>query len=423
MNNSYQLIKKDKQIKKFCLYGLLKNLKFFEPYLLIYLLGLGMNLFSIGILYSIREIIIYIFEIPSGIFADNYGKKKELMICFTFYIISFGLFFFGSQFYILVLAMVFFGLGEAFRSGTHKAMIYSYLEQKDWFMHKTYVYGRTRSFSLIGSSVSAFVSILFVLNLPSVKWIFLLCIIPYLLDFLLIASYPNNLNEKRKSEIKIATFYKDSIIQIKSIFRKSSLIILLLSSSLYDSIFKVIKDYIQPILQDSKLVMEYFKIPGIRSEDQVVIALGVLYGVFYIFSSMASKNVYRINRLISSGKLMGIFFDIMAILCLIMFITIHNQLIILTIITFFVLYILKDARRPIFVDVCGDTMEKHERATVLSVDSQFRALFTIIFAPLFGLIADRFSISYLFLIISIFIFIINHFLKIEKIAKQTDMSL
>ena len=28
------------------------------------------------------------------------------------------------------LAMAFFGLGEAFRSGTHKAMIYTYLERK-----------------------------------------------------------------------------------------------------------------------------------------------------------------------------------------------------------------------------------------------------------------------------------------------------
>jgi len=26
--------------------------------------------------------------------------------------------------------MIFFGLGEAFRSGTHKAMIYGYLEEK-----------------------------------------------------------------------------------------------------------------------------------------------------------------------------------------------------------------------------------------------------------------------------------------------------
>jgi MFS family permease len=155
VNEVYSLIKKDKLIWKFSFYGLLKNLKFFEPYLIIYLLGLNFSLFKIGVLFSIREAIIYIFEVPSGIIADNYGKKKELMICFIFYIISFLLFFIATNIYIITLAFIFYGLGEAFRSGTHKAMIYSYLERKNWFEYKAFVYGRTRSFSLIGSSVSA----------------------------------------------------------------------------------------------------------------------------------------------------------------------------------------------------------------------------------------------------------------------------
>ena len=159
MKEVYKRIKRDLLIWKFGFYGLFKNLQFFEPYLLIYLLSMKLCLFQIGLLYSIREIITYIFEIPSGILADHYGKKTELLICFIWYIISFIFFFLGMNFYIISVAMVFYGLGEAFRSGTHKSMIYSYLEQKGWFEHKTFVYGRTRSFSLIGSSISAFISI------------------------------------------------------------------------------------------------------------------------------------------------------------------------------------------------------------------------------------------------------------------------
>ena len=44
--------------------------------------------------------------------------------------------------------MVFFGFGEAFRSGTHKAMIMAYLDKKDIKDSKSKVYGKTRSFSL-----------------------------------------------------------------------------------------------------------------------------------------------------------------------------------------------------------------------------------------------------------------------------------
>ncbi|KYH34847.1 galactoside permease [Clostridium tepidiprofundi DSM 19306] len=409
----YNQIKKDSQIWKFCFYGLLKNLRFFEPYLWIYLLSLGLNLFKIGLLFSIKEIITYIFEIPSGIFADNYGRKKELMICFTFYIISFVLFFIGTNFYLLSLAMIFFGLGEAFRSGTHKAMIYSYLEQKEWFEYKTFVYGRTRSFSLIGSSISAFLSIIFVLNLPTIRWIFLLCIVPYILDFLLIWSYPNSLDERRKTSLSIAEFLKQIPIQLKSIFTNKLLTKVLLSSSLYNGIFKTIKDYIQPILKSTLLVFTISYFNDFNKDAIMKIYLGIIYGVFYIFSSIASRNVYRLNNKYNSSKLMNIFFDIMGIACFALFAAIKNNFTIIIIIIFFILYLLKDARRPLVVAVCGDNMSKHERATVMSVDSQLKSLFSIVLAPLFGYIADKYSIYALFLFIGIFIIVINRFLYLH----------
>ena len=191
-----RLIKKDALIRKFCFYGLIKNLKFFEPFLIIYLLSMNLSLFSIGVLYSIREITNYIFEVPSGIFADHYGKRTELMLCFVLYIISFVFFFIGGKFYVLCLAFVFFGLGEAFRSGTHKAIIMSYLEERDWFSFKSFVYGRTRSFSMIGSAISSFVSVIFLFGFNNLRLLFLFCIVPYIADFLLIASYPKRFNEK-----------------------------------------------------------------------------------------------------------------------------------------------------------------------------------------------------------------------------------
>ncbi|MDM8534900.1 hypothetical protein QUF55_09400, partial [Clostridiaceae bacterium HSG29] len=150
------------------------------------------------------------------------------------------------------------------------------------------------------------------------------------------------------------------------------------------------------------------------AEDaKLKIFLGVIYGVFYIFSSFASKNVYKVTNKINSSKLMELSFDLMGILCLIIFSGIRMNSMLFVIIVFFIIYILKDARRPVFVDVCGDNMEKSQRATVLSVDSQIRSFIVIIIAPLFGYIADNYSISILFLIIGVLILISNRFLKIK----------
>ena len=418
MADLHQLIKKNRQIKKFCLYGFLKNLRFFEPYLYIYLMQVvHLNLFQIGTLFSIRGIIIYLFEVPSGVFADQYGKKTELMICFLFYIASFFFFFWGGSYAIVAVAMVLFGLGEAFRSGTHKAMIYSYLEQKGWFEHKTFVYGRTRSFSLIGSSLSAFVSILLIIRLPKMQSIFLFSIIPYLIDFLLIWSYPDTLNEPLETTISIKKFITHSIEQLKNIFANKPLRKVAVSSSLFDAIFKVLKDYIQPILKDIILVSGIYILVSMEAATQLKIILGLIYGVMYIFSSWVSRNVYRLNLKFNSDKLMDISFDILGIVFFIMFFAVKTKIILAVIILYFFLYLLKDGRRPLAVDVFGDYMRKNERATVLSIDSQLSSLFMIVLAPLFGYIADRFGIAMLFLVIGLSILILNRFLRVEKNLK------
>ena len=123
-DDARRFIEKDNLVLRFCLYGAIKNLQFFEAFLIIILIDWGYNLFQIGLLQSIIHAFTYIFEVPSGVIADQFGKKNELLLCFVFYIISFVLYALGElSFTLLVFASVFYGLGEAFRSGTHKAMI------------------------------------------------------------------------------------------------------------------------------------------------------------------------------------------------------------------------------------------------------------------------------------------------------------
>jgi len=413
MELSREKIVHDPLIWKFCAYGFLKNLKLFEPYLMIYLLGSGQSLFSVGVLYSIREAVTYLFEVPSGVLADNYGRKKELMACFVFYIISFLLFFAGSGFPILAVAMVFFGLGEAFRSGTHKAMIYSYLERKGWFGEKTFVYGRTRSFSLLGSSISAFVSVLFVLTLPALSWLFLICTIPYLLDFLLIWSYPDFLDEKRENKFRIRSFLSITRDTLLSVARRSELRRILLSSALFDGIFRSIKDYIQPIMV--LLLVSSFG-TGTDGDTVAKIYLGILYGVFYIFSSVASRNVYKLHRIGPSSTLMNYSFTALGIIFIALSFTVRGYIPIAVTGLYFILYVMKDARRPIFMDLCGNWMGKKERATVMSLDSQTRAVVTIIMAPAAGWLSDHISIGAMFLVIGLTVLLSGRIVHISRNA-------
>ena len=170
--------------------------KFFEPFIVTVLMSWGLSLTRIGVLVTVEKVTTYVFEMPSGYLADRWGYRKELCLCFVLYMASFVLYSLGEHSYgVLVLAAFAYGLGEALRSGTHKAMVFLWLERHDILSLKSYLNGHTRSFSLLGSAVAAVGGMGTMLGLAygaaSSKWIFLLSVLPYILDFMIIASYPS----------------------------------------------------------------------------------------------------------------------------------------------------------------------------------------------------------------------------------------
>ncbi len=414
-----QKIKHSKLMWKFRFYGFFKNLRFFEPFLLIMLINIGLSLFEIGLLISIREIITYIFEIPSGIIADKFGKKRELLFCFVFYIISFIFYFFGidpslpySNLVFLVFASIFFGLGESFRSGTHKAMELLWMENENLLEYKTHVYGSTRSYSLLGSALSAILAIFLIIYIPASKWIFLITIIPYILDFILIASYPSYMNDHQPITGGYWNQLKFGFKGVKPTLKSKRIRKAILSSAIYDAIYKTLKDYIQPIMV---IIISIFLIQigkeGIDIETKdiyISIFLGGIYCIFYLISSLSSKNAFKVKKLFHNAKTsMDILFDLFAFILLLEAIFMWIEIPIVIILLYLLIYVFENFRRPLAVDYMGEVMPKEERATILSVESQIKSIAVLIFAPLFGFIAD-YSIALLFLILAISMVIINH---------------
>jgi MFS family permease len=406
-------ILKDRQIIKFKLYGFFKNLKFFEPFLLIFLLANNLSLLQIGLLIAIREIVVNVFEIPSGIIADYYGKKKELYFCFLFYIISFIFFFFTNCFLVAAIAMIFYGLGDAFRSGTHKALIFNYLDLKNWTLYKTFVYGRTRGASLIGSALSSLLAIVFILNMPSTNYIFLASIIPYILDFFLILSYPKEIDSKiyKLGKTNIQDTLKS---MLKNRFKKTQLRSLIVSNSMFEASIASIKDYVQPILQTALLSSTFIAAYNVDKNMIVKIVLGITYSIIYLISSIGSRGAYKLIKYKSRQRLLNIMYLLLVVLLIILSFSIKSPY--LVILLFLLIYLMRDSRKPIFVDVVDDNMDKKERATMLSIVSQIKSAFTIILAPLMGFIADKFGLSYSLITLS-FILLITFsftFLKSSK---------
>ena len=394
------------QMIKFGMYGFLKNLRFYEPFLILFFLEVGnLNLFQIGILISIREIIIYIVEIPSGVIADMYGKKSQLVMCFIFYIFSFVIFFIGGiypSFLIFVLAMVLFGFGEAFRSGTHKAMIMQFLDRQNIEEPKSEVYGKTRSMSLIGSTVMSIISVLLILWLRGeYQYLFLIAIIPYSLDLLMIITYPKYMNEKKESQFRLKQFIKENWASLKYVFKKRKVRNFVLDASSFQAGFKSIKDYIQPLVVTAS--MGFILFSQLDTEENEKVYIGIIYAVIYIISAMASRNAYKLEDKVNKIQAINLAWLFMGAVSLLLGFFTGSILIIF--VTFILMYIILNLRRPIMVQEIGDVTEEGRRASALSIQAQLTSLLLVIFAPIIGLIAD-YSLALLFKLVGITMIII-----------------
>lgn len=395
-------------IFRFSLYGFLKNLQFFDPFLILFFLSIGLTYLEIGTLIAIRSILINLFEIPSGAIADLYGKKNAMIFSLSSYIISFAFFSFALNFAILVCAIFFFSIGEAFRTGTHKAMIFDWLKKNNRLDEKTKIYGYTRSWSKRGSAISVLISSFIVLFSDSYRWIFIFSIIPYLLGILNIFFYPSYLNNRKlDGAISISHIFSHLIESFKKVVKIKELRSLIVLSMGFESAFRVSKDYLQPILKSQAII--FASIFMVEEKESLAILVGVIYFILYNLSASASKSSYKVANFFGSEKKAIKFILISSFIFLLSSsVGVYYKIYLISILGFVLFFIIQNVWRPILVSLFDQFSGDGDQATILSIESQSKSGGVLILAPIIGYVADSFGISWA-LLVSAFLLLITLF--------------
>ncbi len=394
---------RDLQYRKFQAYGFLKNLRFFEPFLMLFFLEKGLSFTQIGSIYAAREISRYIFEIPSGVLADAWGRRRVLAGSFIFYILSFTIFYLSKSYSFILSAMIVYAFGDAFRTGTHKAMIFEYLKIKNRESEKVSYYGGTRAASQTGSAFSSLIAAAIVFWSGKYELIFLFSIIPYLIDFVLILTYPSSLdgeNSKLSSGI-ILKRLMDTLRDLIISFRKEPIFIKILGLSSYSGYYKAAKDYLQPIIQSGILIIPVFNL--LETNQRTALIVGIVYFIIYLLTAWSSKNAGRFLHRFSNYKkalwlslIIGTGAGILAGIFSI------SGWKLLAIIPFILIFVMENVRKPIGIAYISEDMEKNVLASSLSAESQISSLIAGILAFLMGFIVDRTSVGTAIIIISVF---------------------
>ncbi len=385
-------IPRDLQFYKFSAYGFLKNLRFFEPFLILFFLEMGIDFVQIGVLMAVKEITTNLLELPTGIIADGFGRRKAMIFSFLSYIASFTVFTFSPGFYFYLLAMVLFAGGDAFRTGTHKAMILSYLEQKDIAHLKVHYYGRTRGASQLGSALSSIIAAALVLYQGSFRWVFLFSIVPYIMELFLMISYPKELDGHiepvsggifKETRERFFSVGKDFLL----LFKNRAVLTVLLSSAVFSGLFKGIRDYLQPLVKTYTLAFPFLL--ALSDNKRSTILIGGIYFFLFLLSSYASgraghfsERFGRLSTGVNRTYIAGVFFVLLSGLAL------RLELFELSILFFITLFVFQGLRKPMCVACISEKISGKIMATGLSGESQIRSLFTAFFSLLMGVLVQ-----------------------------------
>lgn len=388
---------------RFCLYGFLKNQRYFEPFLLLVFLEKGMSYFAIGTLVAFREVCINLLGIPTGAIADTCGRRLAMILSFAAYIVSFLVFALTTQVALLYPAMLLFAVGESFREGTHKAMIFTWLRINGRTGERTRVYGFTRSWSQIGSAVSVVLAAVFVIATNGYRYVFLFAVIPYALNIINFLGYPKALDGEIGSGTAVRGVWLHLRRAVVESIKRPDLRRLMLESMGFEGVFKAVKDYLQPVLKAAAAgalaTVGLSALPTYKTWSETqrgAMLIGAVYFALYLLSAVGSRQAHRLtDRLGGEERASRVLWFVVAALYAGILVGGWMGSVMLLIPGFVLLHVLQAVWRPVIISRFDTHTHEQQGATILSIEGQAQGIATLILAPLIGLAIDAVKAGHL----------------------------
>ena len=174
-------------------------LHFASAFMIIFFRDLNFSLFQIGFLLAAFPLSALIFELPTGAFADLYGRKASCLLGYFLEGIGFLSIFFLSDYYLILGAFAFIGFGTTFSSGSKEAWVADLIKSKNQdYLHDYFV--KSQSLDSAALVVSGLVGAFFV-KMFGVGIIWILGAVSFLISILILV-FAEEVYERKKLTLK-----------------------------------------------------------------------------------------------------------------------------------------------------------------------------------------------------------------------------
>lgn len=352
----------------------------------LFFLDRGINLTQIGILLTLWSAMTIIFEIPTGIIADRWSRRKMLILSGIFFSACYFIWIFGNSFWIFLFGFLLRTLGSTFSSGTLQAYTFEFLKLHNKESEFEKIWGQGNSLRTLGIGCAVILGGL----LSQISYI--LPLILSAVSILMISAIAYIWPEIRPTtSLEEKSHWKFIKSSIKTISQNYTLAKIALFSLIIFSIFSNLEEY-------NDVYLKFLGYPNAL--------IGAIFAVATIGQSIASATAHHFKKhswlLLNLSAIIGIIILFSAYLF-------RNPIMAIGIL---LLGIMLEFSRILNEGIIQREISENKRATVASLNSLVSNI--IPFQLIFGFVADKYNLqsSYATLgILAISYFLILPFIK------------
>lgn len=387
------------------LFSFLKSLQFFGSVTVpFYLQRMSFSYTQMFLMEMIFSVSLFLFEIPTGVVADRFGRRASIFvgsICFGSSFVIIGL---THSVIVFAIAQVLGAFGMSLISGADSALVYENSKLK----------GKTdKQAAVVASRYDAFSTTACLIAMPLGS----VFVSIFQKEGITSSAYLNSLG---------ATMWITGLVTILSAF-----LILFVKEPPVSAKQNGVSSF-QHAVQGVLILFKNKSLTRVSFNYSII--SGLTFLMFWMYQSLLTENGFpiSINGFISSGFNLGGILILLAtgivikklgvkrttfltsfipgVLYILLFVFPTSKVVIL--LAIFGITIIRFFRRPLFTTLINNQIDNENRATVLSGISMFERIVISIMYPIAGFLLDYAS-RFFYLFIGIVILIVSFFVRID----------
>jgi MFS family permease len=338
------------------------------PIIVVFWQNNGLSMFEVMLLQSLFGFTVILLEVPSGFLADRYGRRRTLIMASIFSTLGIAAYSLGDGFVDFIVGETLWAFGVSLISGANSAIFYDTLVELDKEDKYKEFWGKAGSYYMFSAAVAAAIG--GIIAGYQLRWA-LYAQVPV---FALMIPLAYSLKEPKHHEQLSVEEAKSMKAVIKDVLGSPKLRNLIFYGALIYAALQTIFMLYQP----------YFKLTGLK-----VAMFGFAFAGFNIVSAIGSKYAHQIEEKI--GKKYSL---IMLAVLVGSSLIIMSQITVIIGIAFVALQqFARGVSKPVISDYINKIVSSENRSTILSTYSLFGKLFMSLSTPVFGYIADIYSLT------------------------------